>query len=64
MCTTHYELPGEKLNLERFCLQLDNLNKTPQEKRPIMFNRNKIILPHAKPHIALGTRQKLVEFWT
>ena len=61
----HFELlkPYEKLNSERYCQQLDNLKTALQEKRPAMFNRKNIILHHdnARPHTALGTRQKLAE---
>lgn len=61
----HYELlkPNEKLNSEKYCQQLDNLKIAVQEKRPAMFNRKDIILHHdnARPHAALGTRQKIAE---
>ena len=61
----HFELlkPNEKLNSERCCQQLDNLKTVLQEKRPGMFNRKDIILHHdnARPHTALGTRQKLAK---
>ena len=61
----HYELlkPNEKLNSEKYCQQLDNLKTAVQEKRPAMFNRKDIILHHdnARPHAALGTRQKIAE---
>ncbi|XP_046814259.1 histone-lysine N-methyltransferase SETMAR-like [Vespa crabro] len=55
--------PNEKLNLERYCQQLDNLKTALQEKRPAIFNRKDIILLHdnARPHTALRTRQKLAE---
>ena len=41
---------------------MDDLNKV-LKKRPAMFNRKHIILHHnnAKPHTALGTRQKIAE---
>ena len=61
----HYELlkPNEKLNSEKYCQQLDNLKIAVQKKRPAMFNRKNIILHHdkARPHAALGTRQKIAE---
>ncbi|CAK9809163.1 Retrovirus-related Pol polyprotein from transposon 297 [Anthophora quadrimaculata] len=64
----HFELlkPNEKLNSERYCQQLDNLKIVLPEKRPAMFNRKDIILlyDNARPHAALGTRQKLAKlFW-
>lgn len=59
----HYELlkPNEKLNSERYCQQLDDLNQAIKVKRPAMFNRKHIILhqDNARPHTALGTRQKI-----
>lgn len=61
----HYELlkPKEMLNSEKYCKQLDDLKRAVQEKRPAMFNRKNIILHHdnARPHTALGTRQKIAE---
>ena len=61
----HYELlkPSEKLNSEKYCQRLDDLKTAIQEKRPEMFNRKNIILHHdnARPHDALGTRQKIAE---
>ena len=61
----HYELLklSEKLNLEKYCQQLDDLKTAVQEKRPGMFNRKDIILhcDNARPHAALGIRQKIAE---
>ena len=61
----HYELlkTSEKLNSEKYCQQLDDLKTAVQEKRPEIFNRKDIILHHdiARPHTALGTRQKIAE---
>ena len=55
----HYELlkPSKKLNLEKYCQQLDDLKTAVQEKRPKMFNRKDIILHYdnGRPHAALGT---------
>ena len=61
----HYELlkPNEKLDSEKYCQQLDNLKSAVQKKRPAMLNRKDVILHHdnARPHAALGTRQKIAE---
>lgn len=61
----HYELlkPNERLNSEKYCQQLDDLSKALKKKRPALFNRKNIILHHdnARPHAALGTRQKIAE---
>ncbi|KJH50479.1 hypothetical protein DICVIV_03329 [Dictyocaulus viviparus] len=35
-----------KLNLEKFCQQLDNLMGADQENTPMMFNSKDIILRH------------------
>uniref|UniRef100_A0A1I7WBK2 Histone-lysine N-methyltransferase SETMAR n=1 Tax=Heterorhabditis bacteriophora TaxID=37862 RepID=A0A1I7WBK2_HETBA len=61
----HYELlkPNEKLNSERYCQQMDDLNKALKEKRPEMFNRKHIILHYdnTRPHALLATSQKIAE---
>lgn len=61
----HYEVlkPGERLNSERYCQQLDNMNTSLPEKGPAMLKRKDIILLHDNDtlYVALVTRRKLIE---
>lgn len=61
----HYELlkPGQTINAELYCQQLDRLNDQIAIKLPAIANRKGVILQHdnARPHTSKITRQKINE---
>lgn len=62
----YYELlqPGQTLNSDLYCQQLNRLKRAIDQKRPELANRKGIVFHHdnARPHTSLATRQKLKEF--
>ncbi|GFT21119.1 histone-lysine N-methyltransferase SETMAR [Trichonephila clavipes] len=58
----HFEVfkPGETVNADLYCKQLDRQNQSLIEKYPAIFNRKGVILQHdnARPHFARKTLEK------
>lgn len=61
----HYEFlnPGETINADLYCQQLDRLHDNIQKKRPALISRRGVILQHdnARPHVAVKTLKKIRE---
>uniref|UniRef100_A0AAF5CZQ8 HTH_48 domain-containing protein n=1 Tax=Strongyloides stercoralis TaxID=6248 RepID=A0AAF5CZQ8_STRER len=61
--TIHYNFmsPGEVITVERYCQELETMNKKLQHFTPTLFYRRGPILLHdnTKPHVTLTTLQKL-----
>ena len=59
----YYELLPENqmINSKKYCSQLDQLKAAPDERRPELVNRKRIIFhqDNTRPHVSLMTRQKL-----
>ncbi|XP_011638278.1 histone-lysine N-methyltransferase SETMAR-like [Pogonomyrmex barbatus] len=54
---------NQTINLNVYCRQLDNLNKSIIQKRPKLVNHKGVVFHHdnARSHTSLTTRQKLLE---
>jgi len=61
----HYELlpPGQTIDSNLYCQQLERLRQAIEKKRPELINRKGVVFHHdnARPHTSLVTRQKLKE---
>ena len=61
----HFEVlkPGQTVNADFYCEQLDRVNQSLIEKCPAIVNRKRVILQHdnAKPHGAKRTLAKINE---
>ena len=59
----YYELlkPGETINSELYCQQLDKLNDAIKIKRPSLINKKGVIFhqDNARPHVAIKTQAKI-----
>jgi len=59
----HYELlpPGQTIDFNLYCQQLERLRQAIERKRPELINRKGVVFHHdnARPHTSLATRQKL-----
>ncbi|GFV60675.1 histone-lysine N-methyltransferase SETMAR [Trichonephila clavipes] len=59
----HFEVlkPGETVNADLYCEQLDRLNQSLIEEYPAIINRKGVILQHdyARPHCARKTLEKI-----
>jgi len=60
----HYELlpPGQTINSNIYCQQLEKLRQAIWRKRPELINRKGIVFHHDRPHTSLATRQELREY--
>lgn len=61
----YYELlpSNQTINSEKYRLQLDELKKQIERKRPALANRKGVVFlqDNARPHVSLTTRQKFLE---
>lgn len=61
----HYSFlkPGETINAEKYCRELEAMHQKLSEKQPGLVNRKGPILLHdnARPHVSQMTLQKLIE---
>lgn len=61
----HYSFlnPGETINSEKYCSQLEEMHQQLLIKQPALVNRHGVILLHdnARPHVSRTTVQKLQE---